>query len=137
MKGDPLFVHAYRLIRFGLVGGLATLTYLAVSIGAVKLLELRPSIASIIAIACGFVVSYVGHHQFTFRLTGRHHVHLPRFGVMQTTIFVVVGGLSTYLLEKQVADPTVVSVMVAIAWPMISFVVAQLWVFKRGASGTD
>jgi hypothetical protein len=56
---------------------------------------------------------------------------------MQTTIFVVVGGLSTYLLEKQVADPTVVSVMVAIAWPMISFVVAQLWVFKRGASGTD
>ena len=137
MKVNSLFAHAYRILRFGLVGGLATLTYLAVSIGAVQLLDVRPSIASIAAIACGFVVSYTGHHQFTFRLTGRHHVHLPRFGVMQTTIFVVLGGLSTYLLEHKVADPTLVSILVAVSWPLISFVVAQLWVFKRGPSGRD
>lgn len=125
---------AQTLLRFVIVGGLSTLTYLLVSIGLVKAAGARPSIASILAILCGFVVSYVGHHQFTFRMTGRHAVHLPRFGAMQATIFFVLGSLSTFILEHHLADPTLTSLGIAAVWPPISFVVSRLWVFKHAAS---
>jgi putative flippase GtrA len=122
------------LLRFVVIGGLSTLTYLLISIGLVKALGVRPSIASILAILCGFVVSYVGHHQFTFRMTGRHAVHLPRFGAMQATIFTVLGSLSTFILEHHLADPTMTSLGIAAAWPPISFLISRLWVFKHAAS---
>jgi len=61
------------LIRFGSVGAAATVTYFAATIVFVEWAALSPNMASIIGMALGFAVSYLGQHSFTFRARAAHH----------------------------------------------------------------
>jgi putative flippase GtrA len=71
-------VRAARVLRFGFVGGLATVTYAmlaTVFVGA----GIAPVPASVFAYGAGGVVSYVGHKMVTFRSSAGHASELPKF----------------------------------------------------------
>src|SRR5688572_8010680 len=56
-----------RLLRFGLVGGLATVTHAGVALAALSLFRQAPLLANFSGFCVAFVVSFCGHALFTFR----------------------------------------------------------------------
>ena len=60
----------WQILRFGLVGGAATLTDLSVSVFLLYVLHLHENAVTTLAFAVAFVVSYCGHRSFTFHKAG-------------------------------------------------------------------
>jgi putative flippase GtrA len=125
-----------RTVRFGLVGAAATLAYLAVAIG---LTESGTIISAEIASSCGIVVgilvSYFGHHRITFGLRSDHPRYLPRFLLTQLCLTILFAAFVHIGSNRLGLNPTLVFIMVAVAWPICSFVLFNTWVFRRRSHG--
>lgn len=72
-----------RLARYGLVGGLATVTYAVLAIALVSRLGMDPTTSSALAFLIAIPVSYLGQKHFTFASKGATRTELPRFLVVQ------------------------------------------------------
>jgi putative flippase GtrA len=68
-----------RLLRFLLVGGMATLSYALLVTLANLWLPLPAGVNSLIAYGLSMPVSYVGHRLFTFHSSHAHGHTAPRF----------------------------------------------------------
>ena len=86
-----------KLLRYALIGGIATLVHAVILWVFVTFVDLRPSLATILGFLAAFSVSYFGHYYFTFQSTESHRRALPRFlaialsgAVLNWLIFVVV-----------------------------------------------
>jgi putative flippase GtrA len=124
--------QAARLIRFGLVGGLATAAY-AVFVAVFTQCGLGPVTASVIAYAAAGAVSYLGHKRVTFRSGGAHAVELPRF-VLTLGLGIAVAAAAPAVLTGLMGLPRIVpTVFTCIAAPLLSYAAMSLLVF-RGAS---
>lgn len=74
-----------RIVRFGLVGIVATLVHMSVALGLANLFAVPLQAANLSAFLVAFTVSFAGHHRLTFR--SRHSVRrtMPRFAATATT----------------------------------------------------
>lgn len=120
----------FKLLRFGLSGGLATLAYGTIALIASYATLWQPMTVHFVAYGLCLPISYLLQRNFTFRFTGKHSVSMPRFFVAMVATF-----LCSSLAVQKVQDmgyPDIygtLSVMVVI--PLISFIVMQLWVFQQ------
>ena len=80
------------LIRFGISGGLATFTHVAVFVLLVEWVHIRPLYAAVPAFVAAVGVSYGMNYRWTFESDGPHHALLPRF------VLVALAGLGLNLL---------------------------------------
>lgn len=68
-----------NIVTFGVVGILATIAHVAVAIALIEIRFLQPFSANAIGFGAGFLVSYFGHHRFSFESGADHRQAMPRF----------------------------------------------------------
>ena len=119
-----------RAVRFGIVGISATLTYLVLAnLLAVPLGPMTAFHAHVAAICCSILVSYTGHHAFTFARKGRHGFYFGRFAAITALLFVLTSALA-YAMDADLHLPAlVISIAVTVLYMAASFVLHSLWTF--------
>jgi len=118
-----------RPLRFAGVGGSATAAYWIVLL-VLWQLDVRPLVASIIAYLVGFVVSYLGHRNITYRSRAFVGPELTRFFTMQT-ICLLLGNLSFWLVTIPLHLPVIAGgVALTIVSVGLSYVICEIWVFR-------
>jgi putative flippase GtrA len=125
-------LDAARVFRFGLVGIAATLTYLGiVNLVAVPIGPLSPFAAHLIGLSCSIVLSYAGHHAFTFARKGRHGVYAWRFAVITAALFMLTSAIA-YACDRFLHLPAVfISVLITVLYPCGSYLSHTLWTFAE------
>lgn len=120
----------WRLLRFGLAGGLAALVHLLLVVLLVERLACPPLRANALAFVAAFLVSYAGQRYFTFADSSNpHRQALPRH------LFVALAGLllnqslfALLLATTSLPYPLALGlVLVAVAG--LSFLLGRHWVF--------
>jgi len=124
-------VRVRQAARFAVVGAAATSTHVSVAVLAVERLSTPVLLANALAFAAALLVSYFGNHAWTFRRSGRHNKHFPRFLLIalaglaanQAIMFAIVNlaGLN-YLFGLA---------LVVLIVPASSFVMSRRWAFTE------
>jgi putative flippase GtrA len=128
-----LITEFWRLVRFSMVGGLATGVYLLAALITVGLLGASPMVGATVGFCASFVVSYIGHFRYTFAVQGRYRDYLVKFAVSSLASFLV-STLVMWLATKWLMiDYRIALVAVAITIPICSYAVNRFWVFLHPA----
>ena len=126
---------ARRWVRFGLVGGTATLSYALLGLFFVNLCALPALAGNALAYAVSFVVSYCGQCLWTFRAGGTagHRAMLPRFAAAQGLGLgcnsLIVWALMALGLRYEMAMPIAVLLV-----PVMVYALCKYWVFRAATS---
>lgn len=120
-----------RLIRFGIVGALATGVYYVLLWMMVEILAIPILVATSVAFIFVTVENYILHFKWTFRSTGTHTETFPRFvlmniggfGINSLVMFagVVVGNFN-YLFVQGLA------IAMVVAW---NLTLSHFWIFRN------
>ena len=120
--------EALQVFRFGLIGVLATAVHMTVALVLNVGLGVAPQAANLAAFATAFVVSFLGHHSFSFRSTQRRSRTLPRFVVAAGSGYLASAALLAQL--EATSLPTATSLIVSAGViPAVSYLVNKYWVF--------
>ena len=122
--------------RFALTGGVATLVHLAVAIMLIRL-GVAPLIGNSAAFATAFMVSFWGHHLFTFAGHGVDAQNsLSRFAIVAVLGFIAnESGLA--LLLKLATTPAELALLVStLLAAVFTFFLSRYWAFKPDPSPT-
>jgi putative flippase GtrA len=122
----------WTVMRFGIVGAAATLTYLACSmvlLGA----GVAPVKVNLIAFAVSLTLSYLGQYYFTYRAANAHARLSLRYALATLALIAICSILHRGLLQLAV-DPRLASLAVTITYPLLSFILNHGWAYRRGAA---
>ena len=120
-----------RLIKFGLVGILATFVYYLALWCMVEILNIPVLLATSIAFVLVTIENYLLHYKWTFRSSNDHFIAFPRFILMSAggfiiNLFVMFAGVKlwgfNYLLVQAVA------IVMVVSW---NFVLTHFWIFNE------
>ena len=125
--------EAWQILRFGMVGAAASLTYLISSIGLLGL-GFAPIAVNLAAFAISISLSYLGQYYFTYRAADAHRVLSARYGVSTAVLIAACTALHCGLLRLSL-DPRLASLAVTVVYPVLSFLLNHGWVYGRGAIG--
>ena len=121
-------------IRFGWVGGLATLTHVLVFDSLVRHLDLAPLLANLIAFLVAFLVSFLGHYAWTFRdardgdLAGWQRSLYRFFAVALTGL--ALNSVFVFLVVDVLGYPhTAAIVFMVLVVPGLLFLLSKFWAF--------
>ena len=123
------------LARFGIVGVAATLVHYGVALAAARA-GAPLLLANLAGFCLGFVVSFLGHHHWTFRRPGAAPARAigqsaARFFAVSGTSFlfstVVLAGL---VAQGRLAAPVALAIAVLMV-PLANFVAARGWAFAH------
>jgi putative flippase GtrA len=119
------------MIRYGLVGVLASVVHAAISL----VLHEYFSIAPFTAHACGFfgglITAYLGHYHYSFKDDGRHRSRFPRFVITSLTGFALHQGGVWYLVSQLGWDYSTLALPVLmLTIPLVTFLLSKFWVFR-------
>lgn len=131
-NATQLTIEFGRLVRFGLSGIFATLTYGGISSAIVETGLTRPVAAAVFGYLASATVSYYGHLYFSFRVAPDHRKFFWRFAVTSVITFPM-AIVITYLITGVVGGPNgraVAAVMVLI--PLTNYFCNRFWVFLPG-----
>ena len=121
----PLFS---QLLRYAAIGILAAFTYFLSSVIGVELFSANPQMANIIAAIVTAMVSYIGHHYFTFRCAGNHKSYLPKF-IVQLTIVYVVSQIVVHIGVVFHWNYLIAVAINIVLLPVIGFIFLKIFVF--------
>lgn len=116
-----------QMVRFGLVGGIATFTHLIVATGLLFVAPSAPLIAiNIVAFVVAFGVSFIGHSRYTFKAKGS----LPKF------LIAALAGLAANNLVlvglMALRAPDLPSLWAAtLAAPLVVYAISKTWAFSH------
>ena len=129
---------ARRWIRFGLVGGAATLSYALLGLLFVNVCGLPVLAGNALAYLISFFVSYGGQSAWTFQAKSGHKSMLPRFAATQAVGLglnsAIIWLLTAFGLSYELAMPVAVVLV-----PVIVYLLCKYWVFRHvrhSGSGT-
>jgi putative flippase GtrA len=136
--GDPIvsptgwLVELGRLVRFGFIGTLATITYFGTAFASAAVLHFSPVAASVIALGASVFVSYFGHLYVSFRVSPDHRTFLVRFAVVAVSSLLVTTG-TTALMAEALKTPYIISLcVVSVLIPATNYLLNRFWVFLPG-----
>jgi len=81
------------MIRYALIGALATSIQYGVLVALVEGLSSSPAPSAVFGAMCGALVAYAGNRQFTFSSRARHRRAIPRFLVIALIGLALNGGI--------------------------------------------
>ncbi len=120
----------WRLLRFGLVGIVATVLYAVFAWLFTVPAGLPAVVASILAYCLGALFSYSAHRRITFRSDRPVMQEVPRFAGV-SLIGWIVAILSPLILTNGWGLPPVVAIVFAsVAVPVLSFIGLERFVFR-------
>lgn len=114
-----------------MVGIAATATYLVATLLLLSpSLRVEPVLASALASGISTLVSYAGHHSYTFERTGDHGFYFPRFIAVTVSLFLL-STMGMYFFTHVIpTDPSYVAIAITVTYPVASYLLNLLWVFK-------
>jgi putative flippase GtrA len=121
-----------RMVRYFLVGIAATGTYLGVfNLVAVPIGRFTPFTGHLAGLAVSIVVSYCGHHAFTFRRSGDHGHYFARYVVITATLSLSSSILAFVLDRSFHLSAATISLTITALYPGISYLLHTLWTFAE------
>ncbi len=120
-----------QLLRFGIVGGLATLVHVLAALSARAAFGLTEQKANLIGFCVAVLVSYIGHMRFTFDIRGGSRAQFLRFVVMSGLSLAISSGLVWLVTAQLGFSFTVAMGAVVVLVPAASYLAMRLWVFAR------
>lgn len=120
-----------QIIRFGVVGTIASAIHFSIVVSLVELGLFTPLNANIIAFIFAFQASYWGHRTWTFRGTVvYHHVAMTRLLLVACTNLAANQGLF-YIFLNYVKLPYIIALLVTLAiLPVLTFTLGKFWIFR-------
>jgi putative flippase GtrA len=122
---------AAKLVRFGLIGIVSSLVFLACTAVLAGSFGLDPKMAS----AAGYLVSmpanFVGNRQFSFKSTGRVFGDLLRFLLLHgcnILLTMAAMGAVVDVLRLHFGFGAAAAIVIV---PLVNFAMMNLWVFRR------
>ena len=120
---------SYQLIRFGVVGGVATIVYFVATRSLQYYAGLSTPTAASISFALVVALNYVLHYAWTFRSSEPHLRTLPRFlgtsfGGLAINYVAVLGATSW--LQMSQSEGLLLGVGLVVMW---NYLLARFWVF--------
>ena len=128
-----------RWVRFGIVGGAASVSYFLLGLLFVSVLGLPTLAGNALAYALSFIVSYLGQCLWTFRAaeagagTATHRTMLPRFAATQAVGLCCNSVIVWLLMQMGVPYAWAMPVAVLLV-PVMVYMLCRVWVFKKQAS---
>jgi putative flippase GtrA len=131
--GTPRPSVATELVSFLLVGGLAALSFAALSTVLIEQRTGLPDwVMSALCYAAFIVPVYFAHRRISFRSTTPHGVALPRYIAVQVSALTLASAFS-YLCYSVLGLPSIAaSVLVIGLTSGVNFLVLRLWAFAVG-----
>ena len=119
-------------IRFALTGGLATLTHLAVALLLIRA-GVAPLVSNALAFVTAFMVSFWGHHLFSFAGHGAAVGQAFRRFLIVSGVGFLTNETVLFLLLKRVPDyPSAALLASTAVAAVLTFVLSRQWAFRRG-----
>ena len=126
--------HAFRALRFGLVGVVATATHMVVAIALLKLAGFHPVLANMTAFCVAFFVSLVGQTLFTFR--SRLSLVIGVRFLLVALISLLVSTLTVWTMGRiPSVTPTLATLSGAFCAPVVSYLFNSLWTYRHREAG--
>lgn len=128
---------ARRWIRFGMVGGAATLAYVLLGLLFVNLWGMHVLMGNALAYALSFIVSYLGQSLWTFGAASSasglsHWTRLARFAAAQA-LGLGLNSVTIWLLMRlSLTYETAMPVAVLLV-PVMVYFLCKYWVFRQSA----
>ncbi|MTJ92010.1 MAG: GtrA family protein [Desulfovibrio sp.] len=132
-------ILAKRWVRFGIVGGAASVSYFLLGLLFVSVLGLPTLVGNALAYALSFIVSYLGQCLWTFRAAeagagiATHRAMLPRFAATQAVGLCCNSAIVWLLMQAGVPYAWAMPIAVLLV-PVIVYALCKVWVFKKQAS---
>jgi putative flippase GtrA len=129
---DLTMLSRFRLLRFGIVGGVTAGVYFSVALLFSEVLGATHPVAIGAAFIASGVMAYLGHYFVTFSSGRSHASAAPRFLVQAAIAYLASVGLVAILqadlgwLRWQALAATVALI------PLVNYFVYALWVFRPG-----
>ncbi len=130
MTTTDLSKEFQKIGRYVVIGGTAWLSHISVANGLLAWFINNPEIATGIGFFAGFLVSYIGHHWWTFSSSK------PVGGTFVGTAIVAVGGLlanaggTRMLIEVTRWNPALCLSLVAAMVPVLTYFLLRFIVFR-------
>ncbi len=121
---------AIRIVRFGLVGGVATLIHITAAFLYIYFLADQVFVANLIGFSCAFGFSYLAQSRFVFN---------SRVGMDNASRFFVV-QFAALLISQMISELDAEAnsyyrvLFVAIILPVVTFFIHRGWTFARSES---
>lgn len=120
----------WRLLRFGMAGGLAALVHLLMVVVLVEQARFPPLRANAAGFAVAFLVSYAGQRYFTFADAGNSHRQaLPRHLVVAIGGWLLNQSLFALLLSTTTLPYPLALCLVLAVVAGVTFLLGRHWVF--------
>lgn len=130
---------ARRWVRFGIVGGAASVSYFLLGLLFVNVAGLPTLAGNALAYALSFIVSYLGQCLWTFRAAdsaagiASHRTMLPRFAATQAVGLCCNSAIVWLLVRLGVPYAWAMPVAV-LTVPVMVYALCKVWVFRTQAS---
>jgi putative flippase GtrA len=123
-----------QLLRFGVVGGCATVLYVILAFSFARTFAQWPSAASAFgAYLVAGLFSYLAHKLFTFASDGSHGREAPRFMLVSAAGFGIAALLPFVLHDVMGLSLAIPVLLTAVLVPVMNFVALRWFVFDRAA----
>lgn len=120
----------WRVLRFGVAGGLAALVHLLMVVLLVERAGVSPLRANVAGFAVAFLVSYAGQRYFTFADANNSHGQaLPRHLAVAVAGWLLNQFLFALLLATTALPYPLALALVLVAVAGITFLLGRHWVF--------
>lgn len=126
-------LFAQRLIRFGVVGVAATLSYFLLGLLFVNLLGLPALAGNALAYVLAFVVSYLGQALWTFEAKEGHRTMLPRFALTQL-VGLGINSCIVWICLRMGMPYEYAMIAAAALVPVFVYIICKYWVFNKKKS---
>lgn len=123
------------LLRFLIVGGLAFALHWSVVVLIVSQLKIMPVAANVAGFAVAFMLSYLGHKNWTFSAREQAYGRtFFRFAGVAVFGFAINEGLYAFLLHSFALDYRICLVFTLTVAAVATFVLSRLWAFDANRS---
>ncbi|MFN6925681.1 MAG: GtrA family protein [Tabrizicola sp.] len=121
-----------QVIRFGVVGGAATLTHVLVAMAAEEVLSVPDQAANLSGFLVAVLVSYGGHARLTFGAPLRSGRQFLRF-LVQALAGLGASSLTVWAVTSAGFGFPIAMAAVAVVVPTVSYLAMRFWVFADRA----
>jgi putative flippase GtrA len=129
-------IETLRLVRFGLVGIIATAVYSLATLLAIEALGFSPIAGSLIGVMASSWVSYFGHALYSFKVTIDHATFLWRFlAISGASLAMSTGVMWLFTDFLNVSHRLAIAILVVLI-PATNYICNRFWVFRPGLSDT-
>lgn len=122
---------ATQFLRYGITGGVALTTHLAVMWVAVETLGTLKPLASAIGFACAIPINYILQYRFVFRSDAEHVASFLRYVAVTLATMVLNVALFWMLLALLQAHYLIVQCVTTVIVLMTNFAVNRTFTFRR------